>query len=56
MSAERAERPVSEVEITPEMAEAGARVLAERFDQVNDWLTRDIATEVFLAMLASVEA
>jgi hypothetical protein len=38
-------------EITPEMAKAGARVLAERYDLLGDEVDGMVATRVFLAML-----
>ena len=41
------------IEITPEMAEAGARVLRERFDASYYW-SRGVAKEVFRAMMGVV--
>jgi hypothetical protein len=48
----------AEIEITPQMAAAGARVIVNRCDGVGDALDEDIATEVFVAMMreASSEA
>ena len=42
----------SEIEVTPAMIEAGARVLAEMFDQPVDWFTEERATAVYCAMSA----
>jgi hypothetical protein len=42
----------SEIEITAEMIEAGARILADRFEQKLDWHMRDIAREIYRAMLS----
>jgi hypothetical protein len=44
--------PDAEVEVTNEMAKAGARVLAAHFEHayVNDWLTLDRASEIYQAM------
>src|ERR1700733_2590855 len=39
-----------EEEITPEMIEAGARVIADHFGEAMDWMTRDLAVESYLAM------
>jgi hypothetical protein len=39
------------IEITPEMAAAGARVLAERYDGLGDFIDEDNASEVFRAMV-----
>ena len=53
-SSKPADRPVSEpteeIEVTPEMALAGARVLVTYHPQRLDWLTKDIATEIYRAM------
>jgi hypothetical protein len=40
-----------EIEITPQMEEAGAKVLCDFFGERIDWLTCDIARDVFLAMI-----
>ncbi len=39
-------------EITPAMAEAGARVLAERYDSFGDRVDELVAMEVFRSMAA----
>jgi hypothetical protein len=39
------------LEVTPEMARAGARVLADRYDLLGDEVDGMVATRVFLAML-----
>ena len=39
-----------EVEISPEMIEAGARLLCEYFDTPLDWLTEYRAREIYVAM------
>ena len=47
------DRPANEIEVTPEMIEAGARVLWERFDMAitfGSQTGRDVAAEVFRAM------
>ena len=42
-----------EIKVTAAMAEAGARVIITYHPQSLDWLTRDIATEVYRAMRAA---
>jgi hypothetical protein len=42
--------PADEIEITPEMIEAGAKLIADRFEKPLDWWTEDFAKEVYLAM------
>ena len=39
-----------EIEVTPEMIEAGAIALSNIFDQPFDWLTEERAVRVYLAM------
>lgn len=39
-----------ELEITPRMEEAGARLIADRFGEPLDWLSKDLAREVYRAM------
>lgn len=41
------------IEITPEMARAGARVLAEAYDSFGDGLDEAAAQEAFRAMLSA---
>jgi hypothetical protein len=42
--------PGPETEITPEMIEAGAAVLADTYGDILDWLARDRARRVYDAM------
>jgi hypothetical protein len=43
--------PEQEIEITPEMIEAGVQVLRRFFyDEPNDDITREVAKEIFVAM------
>jgi hypothetical protein len=39
-----------EIEVTPAMIEAGARFLADAFDQPIDWLTEERAANLYRAM------
>lgn len=41
-----------EVDITAEMTQEGARILADRFSQAADWWLCEIAEEVYRAMHA----
>jgi hypothetical protein len=41
-----------EIEITEQMIEAGARVLCDAYDDINDWLARERAASVYAAMCA----
>lgn len=41
------------IEITPEMETAGAKVICDWHPQAMDWVPRQIASEVFQAMLAA---
>lgn len=40
-----------DAEVTPAMARAGARLLADRYDDLADGVTEAFATRVFVAML-----
>jgi hypothetical protein len=44
-----------EIEITPEMTEAGARVLSEADDSVSIWAARAVVQDIFSAMLATAD-
>jgi hypothetical protein len=41
-----------EIEVTPAMITAGAELIAGTFDEPLDWLTRERASEIFLAMIS----
>lgn len=41
---------ITPIEVTPEMADAGAKVLANFFDTKHDDIIRDLAREVWVAM------
>ena len=47
---DRPTNETDEIEVTPEMAKAGARVLIDYHPQIMDWLTLYIATEIYRAM------
>jgi hypothetical protein len=47
--------PEQEIEVTPEMALAGARILADIFDSAGGLVDEVIATEIFLAVMAKKE-
>ena len=42
---------LTEIEVTPEMVAAGSKLLADRLEMTDDWLARDLARELFLAMV-----
>ena len=50
------DRPVKaeEIEVTPEMADVGAAVIAGSYDDAVDDLTRQVAREVFTEMLRTL--
>jgi hypothetical protein len=57
LGADRADRIANaatepEIEITEQMIEAGARVLCDAYDDINDWLARERAASVYAAMCA----
>jgi hypothetical protein len=64
MAIRKADRPTrprakplgNEVEITPEMIEAGAELIAHRFETPLDWLTRDFAQEIYSVMVRAKAA
>ena len=43
----------AEIQVTPEMIEAGVHLLSEFFDQPIDWLTEERARKVYEAMASA---
>ena len=45
--------PGNEIEVTPEMIEAGTKALRRfYYDELNDDITREVAKEIFVAMFS----
>jgi hypothetical protein len=40
----------SEIDITPEMIEAGAAIISDRLEKPLDWITEDLARDAYVAM------
>lgn len=55
-AADRSVTKPTEIEITPEMVQVGARLLASYFDQPLDWLTEERAHTIFSEMFAASAA
>ena len=54
--ADRPTRPAAgpsgdEIEITPEMIKAGGAIIADRLEKPLDWLTKELAREIYVAMV-----
>lgn len=47
------ESPREEIEITPEMMEAGASIIADFFEQPRDWLMEELARRIYEGMVSA---
>ncbi len=48
-----AESSGGEMEVTPEMIRAGGAIIADRLERPLDWLTEELAREIYIAMVRS---
>lgn len=49
-SCDRPADEIGEIEVTQEMSKAGSRIISDAYAEADDWLTQEIATEVYHAM------
>lgn len=50
LAMEHADPRYHEIEVTPAMVEAGAKIIADLFDEPMDWWTRELSSEIFRVM------